>query len=831
MDFRVEIRRDGALHVPNNSFMNWLRDRIANGNLRINFEFIDSHKYKWISDAITPKMNNWNINTPVFISAQTGTGKNTFIQKKLLRKVYEANVRNHSNDKILLLSNRVALNRQSKYQYAQYLYELTGQEYYTDILDKKTSIDEINILKDFGVITICSYQQLYEDNLLDNREYKYVICDECHFFTSDAKFNISTAEILQYIVSKSQNSIRIYMTATLETVFEAIIRAEMQWIDNKFIELEKEADRRRPDVIGQFNIQQTYSNPDDVISNINRNIDNRLNQLKANIHMTIHFYYMSRNYDYIEEIYSYNNHEELAEIINASKDKWLIFVPKLPSTRSDDALNKLHKETVQLSRNMISTDENAEKVYDELTESETFNVNVLITTSLLDNGINIRDKKLKNVVIEVFDRTEFIQMLGRVRVGSNDKIRLYIREYSTDELKKFLKRDIKTLVMLLYMDSLSGEGQEKYWRKISQSSAYRFNGSSPVLMFKFSKDKNRPWSYNEAAIIQIIDSANRIFDLIRKADKNFLVKLNDTDQARLIKVRNYYVHGEGQHKSWSRNVVDLIETEIGLDDRFKSIQEEQNFGFIERHAEIEAKYSFKFNDNFLHYLYAEMIPNYFNSLISNRVKIFKDSSYWGRIAFKFDKQVVANTLYPIEELRIIRDVIRDDNPIDIAREEQFVTIMDYYLSMAQIDNCTSALNEQLSWIEKNISAVKPLSEIHSNTSNIESQMHTAGDDNDDDIIKEKIRSKIISKQQFDENSAPQSYANRIIKFESHFLTSYGIKNNSPEANWLSKNYCHNANPKKLKDMPIEFESFQCTIEAVQSKRDNSTYYLLVKKGE
>ena len=176
-------------------------------------------------------------------------------------------------------------------------------------------------------------------------------------------------------------------------------------------------------------------------------------------------------------------------------------------------------------------------------------------------------------------------------------------------------------------------------------------------------------------------------------------------------------------------------------------------------------------------------------------------------------------------------MIRDDNPIDIAREEQFVTIMDYYLSMAQIDNCTSALNEQLSWIEKNISAVKPLSEIHSNTSNIKSQMHTAGDDNDDDIIKEKIRSKIISKQQFDENSAPQSYANRIIKFESHFLTSYGIKNNSPEADWLSKNYCLNANPKKLKDMPIEFESFQCTIESVQSRSDNATYYLLVKKGE
>ena len=113
MDFRVEIRRNGTKNLPENTFMNWLRDRILNENIKVNFEFIDSQKYEWLSDALALEIRKWNINTPVFISAQTGTGKNTFIRKKLLKKVFDDNIEHNSSNKILLLSNRVALNRQS----------------------------------------------------------------------------------------------------------------------------------------------------------------------------------------------------------------------------------------------------------------------------------------------------------------------------------------------------------------------------------------------------------------------------------------------------------------------------------------------------------------------------------------------------------------------------------------------------------------------------------------------------------------------------------------------------------------------------------------------
>ena len=80
----VTTERRVAEEVPENSFMNWLRSRISSKNINIIFEYVDSKRFKWVSDALGSQVQKWNIRTPVFISAQTGTGKNTFIRENLL---------------------------------------------------------------------------------------------------------------------------------------------------------------------------------------------------------------------------------------------------------------------------------------------------------------------------------------------------------------------------------------------------------------------------------------------------------------------------------------------------------------------------------------------------------------------------------------------------------------------------------------------------------------------------------------------------------------------------------------------------------------------------
>ena len=180
------------------------------------------------------------------------------------------------------------------------------------------------------------------------------------------------------------------MTATIDTVFEAIIRAKSQFIENRFQQLEEEANTQcsaKKDIINRANTvmdfwmgrnQYYYINPDDTISRQCEDINRNLQQKKSNINMYCFFYYMSRNYDYIENIYVYKNHKELAEAINASADKWLVFVNELPKKDNEDLLNELKRSSVQLSREEIYNSKKAREIYDKLIEKESFDFDVLI---------------------------------------------------------------------------------------------------------------------------------------------------------------------------------------------------------------------------------------------------------------------------------------------------------------------------------------------------------------------------------------------------------------------------------------------------------------------
>ena len=68
---------------------------------------------------------------------------------------------------------------------------------------------------------------------IDIIKFKYIICDECHFFTSDASFNRETNKILKEIVSQGQNAVRVYMSATPKVALEAILREEFEIKQNQ----------------------------------------------------------------------------------------------------------------------------------------------------------------------------------------------------------------------------------------------------------------------------------------------------------------------------------------------------------------------------------------------------------------------------------------------------------------------------------------------------------------------------------------------------------------------------------------------------------------------
>lgn len=136
--------------------------------------------HDFVSEQLSDEIFNWNNEQSVFIAADTGLGKNTFVEKILIPKV------NELGGKILLLSNRVALGRQEKRRLAQIFNMEEVLEDYTD-----TGLDK---LIKFGCLTVVSYQQLgawiNEKSIslgeVTKEFFDFVVVDEAHFFSAIA---------------------------------------------------------------------------------------------------------------------------------------------------------------------------------------------------------------------------------------------------------------------------------------------------------------------------------------------------------------------------------------------------------------------------------------------------------------------------------------------------------------------------------------------------------------------------------------------------------------------------------------------------------------------
>jgi len=151
---------------------------------------IDECSDYYVSDGVGEGYKLWESHKPVFISAQTGRGKNTFIEDVLIPHVIDLNYQNNVDNKILIISNRIAANTQQKER-----------------------------IKGSRVAEVILYQGFFKFKSSNKLEkYKYIVCDECHFFTSDSSFNPSTSLILNEIIHNFHDSIRIYMSSTFTDV-------------------------------------------------------------------------------------------------------------------------------------------------------------------------------------------------------------------------------------------------------------------------------------------------------------------------------------------------------------------------------------------------------------------------------------------------------------------------------------------------------------------------------------------------------------------------------------------------------------------------------------
>jgi len=334
-------------------------------------------------------IDRWESSQPVVISAQTGSGKNYFIENVLVEHVRKLNHKNRTRHKILILSNRIALRLQMADR-------LNNKHLNEDGNENKiySPNDNVDVMSYQSFVRRLDTMKVRQGKLKDRRPlYLFVICDEAHYFASDAMFNPYTDKTLFNITRIFDEAIRVYMSATPYECLEHIMRHEATAVS----------------------------------------------QATTGV-----FYHFARNYSYLNAKY-YSELDELKEIIESSgNENWLIF---LDNKKKCQTLKAELEEISTLKGRVyaVSAESKDDEVYQRMVVEERIDVfirgkhgeilpkiRVLIATSVIDNGVNFRN--IQNVVTSDISRVKTLQMLGRARVAKGERVTHYIKRFTEDEL-------------------------------------------------------------------------------------------------------------------------------------------------------------------------------------------------------------------------------------------------------------------------------------------------------------------------------------------------------------------------------------------------------------
>lgn len=234
-----------------------------------------------------------------------------------------------------------------------------------------------------------SYQKLESNPKLDVNwlnTFTHIVVDEAHYFVKDAGFNAKANISLAKIIGS--NCTKIFMSATIDG-FQKV-----------YLQLMKE--------MNKFHI----------FNNI------RYSMTQSKLHIAS-----------IEEIV---HESQISEILRELYGKTLIFVDSIEKGRKlKNELDSFCSVGMITSESKESEEIKEKELFDTLIEKEKFDTDILIATSVIDNGVNIKDENLKNIIIQNNDRDEIIQMAGRKRcLNMDDKVHIFLVSSSEQSLSR-----------------------------------------------------------------------------------------------------------------------------------------------------------------------------------------------------------------------------------------------------------------------------------------------------------------------------------------------------------------------------------------------------------
>ena len=390
-----------ALLFTKNKFM-----EVVNIRVKMQTRYVKKWQ-QYLTELIGDDYMEWE-GRKILISAPTGMGKTTFILQVFLRYF------KRKRKKVLILSNRVLLRTQ----------------YWSSLLEQFVEYRDIE-----ESVTVMTYQQLEEkvkSGAIEGvfNEYAAIVCDECHFFYADADFNnFGTFVLLQAIARAGATKTMIFLSATMDEVKPLI--------------------------------EQTLKNCMTILRRTGRNPQ------ITDTNEEILFYDYSGLVDY-ERFHCtcVPDLETACGLLAESPKKSVIFMDN--KERGAELLEQFVK-TKNVERQQIAflnadnIDHESNKILiSNLAISHKLVPKILITTSVLDNGVSIHDADVGNVLIMTESKCSFLQMLGRVRAEDVDDCNLY---FVRREEKEFSKRKARYEWELANFKKLDSVEQTRRWEK------------------------------------------------------------------------------------------------------------------------------------------------------------------------------------------------------------------------------------------------------------------------------------------------------------------------------------------------------------------------------
>lgn len=375
-------------------------------------------KYKYVNDVLTDEIwKFWMPGEQIFISAGTGRGKNTFIKKELLKSC--------GNQKVVIFENRQSLMQQ---QVIDVISEIDPE-----ILKYQDLSEENMVIFDSQRnIMMISYQYaalkcLYQDKNFLNfcLQARYLVFDKAHYILDDAPYNKGISFFVQtFLENTFSTATKIFMSGTMEEVY-------------KYTQLLNAFSEKPIDVIGEKELldEKSNSNSHKLTRSIYHN-QNRNSILS-----------MPTDYSYIEP-YQYKKTDDICTEISKSpeNEKWLIFVKSIEDgVKLKEALKPICNGSV-----CFLSSENIE-IYNRLIRECKFDCQILIATTVIYNGVNIKDDAVKHIVVPFTSMSVSVtkQLLGRKRMKENETVKVYFPDITYGDAKRRYRNCIKDCMELI----------------------------------------------------------------------------------------------------------------------------------------------------------------------------------------------------------------------------------------------------------------------------------------------------------------------------------------------------------------------------------------------